>query len=604
MVRYSPNEMFYRYPSGAVKQGETIKFNIEILREIFVHSVFLVLTKDGEDKVRYKMDWTDLNLGYDVFTLSITPGDIGLYFYYFEIDISDGSLYVGKNYLNKSRISVKDAAQFQLTIYDKNLKTPEWFKGGTMYHIFVDRFYRVKDTFIRDDVVFHSNWDDTPVFEPVNGKILNNDFFGGSLYGVIEKLDYLVSLNVTVIYLSPVFTANSNHKYDTGDYMNVDEMFGGNKALKQLIEECKKKNIKIILDGVFNHTGDDSIYFNKYGRYPGLGAYQSGESEYFSWYNFINFPDVYESWWGIETLPQTNENNKDYQEFITGKNGVVRKWVKEGIGGFRLDVVDELPDFFVEKIKAAQTAEKKDSILIGEVWEDASSKTAYGLRRKYLLGYELDSVMNYPLKSGILEFIKHGNSNAISSVMNLILDNYPKPVTDCLMNITGTHDTIRMITALATEQTLCSREDKAKFRLSETDYIAGVRKVKLASLLQFTLPGVPCIYYGDEIGMQGFEDPFNRGSFEWGRENKDLLYWYRFLGTLRKNKVFKDGGYREIYSDNGVFIFERFKGKKSVIIGVNCSSNTYKLETNKNFKKNKEKKILKLAPNGYIILPV
>lgn len=604
MVKFSPNFACYKYPLGAVKQGELIEFNIEISRDIFPLSVFLILTKDGEDQVRYKMNWIDLKFGFDVYNVNIKPFDLGLYFYHFEIQIfNKTTINVGRNYLNKERLSIKDITEFELTIYDKNFITPKWFKGGIMYHIFVDRFFRAGKTFIRDDIYFHENWDEIPLYEPVNGKILNNDFFGGNLYGIIEKLDYLKTLNVSIIYLSPVFKANSNHKYDTGDYMNVDEMFGGNEALKKLINECDKRNMKIILDGVFNHTGDNSIYFNKYGKFNNLGAYQSRESEYYNWYSFFDYPNGYESWWGIETLPRLNGYNESYQEFITGKNGVVRRWLKDGIGGFRLDVVDEIADFFVKKIRQTAKDENPDSILIGEVWEDASNKTSYDKRREYFLGFELDTVMNYPLKNGILEFIKHGNSAALSSAVNLILDHYPKEAVDCLMNITGTHDTARMLTVLATDKVFYNRAEKAGFSLNENDLKNGIKKVKLASLLQFTLPGVPCIYYGDEIGMQGFEDPFNRRTFNWGNINKQLLEWYGFLGRLRKDPIFKEGNYREIYSSDGVFIFERFLNKKRIIIGVNLKENPVTLKVRGKYKilNFEQKKDLVLNPDGYII---
>lgn len=604
MVKYIPNLTRYKSPFGAVKQGEEVEFNIEISRETSVAGVFLVLRKDGEDEVRYKMNWVNLYLDCDIFTVSVKPFDLGLYFYYFEIQIPQNVIKVGRNYLNEERLSVKYATEFQLTVYDKNFKTPEWFKGGVMYQIFVDRFNRKGDTPVRSDIYFHENWNDSPLYQPVDGKILNNDFFGGNLYGIIEKLDYLKSLNVSVIYLSPVFKAYSNHKYDTGDYMNVDEMFGGNEALKKLIKACDKKNIRIILDGVFNHTGDDSIYFNKYGKYESLGAFQSVDSEYFKWYNFLNYPESYESWWGIDTLPRVNSENESYRKFITGKSGVIKKWMNEGISGFRLDVVDEISDDFVKDIRKSLKEENKDGILIGEVWEDASSKISYDKRREYFLGFELDSVMNYPLKNGILEFVKNGNSAAVSRAVNLILDNYPKEVVDCLMNITGTHDTIRMLTFLSTENFFSSRDEKASFYLSEEDYCNGIKKVKLASLLQFTLPGVPCIYYGDEIGMQGFEDPFNRATFNRSNENKELLEWYGFLGRLRKNTVFKDGSYKELYSENGVFIFMRFAGKERIIVGVNAGKDEFVFKTDKKYKilNFGQKNGFTIESNGCIVL--
>jgi len=578
MIRYNPNDENYKFPKGAVRQGETIKFNIEVSRETFVTKVDFVLSYDGEYAVKYKMDWTGLRCGHDIFSIEIKLDRIGLCWYYFEVAFTNNVLRVGKNFLNKAEICENEVTEFQLTIFDKNLKTPDWFKKGLMYQIFVDRFYKSQDTFIREDIIFHENWNDEPNYKSVDGKILNNDFFGGNLFGVIEKLDYLKSLGVNIIYLNPVFEAASNHKYDTGNYMSVDKMFGGDEALFNLISECKKRKIKIILDGVFNHTGDDSIYFNKYGRYKELGAYQSKDSKYRDWFNFIDYPRLYHSWWGIETLPETNKNNEEFTGFITGKDGVIDYWIKKGIAGFRLDVVDELPDFFVEKIREAIKKADKNSILIGEVWEDASNKISYHMRRKYFLGFELDGVMNYPLKKAIIEFTKNGNNQFLSSTLNVLVDHYPKDVLDCCMNILGTHDTVRIITALATNQNLLTKDEKARFYLEEKEYDNGKKMLKIASLLKFTLPGVPCIYYGDEIETEGYEDPFNRKTFKWHKLGCEINLWYKGLGALRKNKVFFGGGYSEVYSEDGIFIFKRFNQNKEVYIGVNCGKSQIELE--------------------------
>lgn len=183
----------------------------------------------------------------------------------------------------------------------------------------------------------------------------NNRFYGGTLLGIIDKLEYIRSLGVDTIYLSPIFDAASNHKYDTADYMSVDSMFGGEKAFKALIKKAHEYGIGIILDGVFNHTGSDSIYFNKYGHYKTLGAYQSKKSKYYSWYDFKNYPDEYTAWWGIDILPRIHPDKPDCRKYFVGKDGVIAKYASMGIDGFRLDVADELSDDFIAEIKGVPT---------------------------------------------------------------------------------------------------------------------------------------------------------------------------------------------------------------------------------------------------------
>ena len=471
---------------------------------------------------------------------------------------------------------------FQLTVYDKDYSVPKWLYGGVIYQIFPDRFCRgEQNKTISKDKVLHDNWLDTPVYTPnEKGKIVNNDFFGGDFKGIISKIPYLKSLGVTAIYLNPIFKAFSNHRYDTGNYMEIDPLLGTEEDFKNLISSCEKAGIKIILDGVFNHTGDDSIYFNKYGNYPSLGAYQSNKSPYYKWYDFIDYPEDYNSWWGILTLPCVNENNKDFINYITGIDGVIEHYTKLGVGGWRLDVVDELPAKFVRKIRKAVKRNCKNATIIGEVWEDASNKIAYGVRREYFQGKELDSVMNYPLKNAILNFVKSKDCALLSYTIKEQIDHYPKKVLDNLMNILSTHDTVRLITAL------CGADmtGKTKGEMSETVIPENLMpeaefSVKVASLLQYTLCGVPSVYYGDEIGMQGYADPLNRRCYPWGNENHELLRWYAFLGKLRADyDAFSVGDYSEIYLKGGVVVFSRKATKSEVLVAINISGNQIALE--------------------------
>ncbi len=570
MVFYNPLDSYYKSQVGAVRENRVITFRVKGS----FNSVVFVYAKDGDNQQNY----LELTKKEDCFECSLSFKR-GLYFYYFQIDNQNKYISLSTNYNGEL---VDKINHFQLTVYDKNYRVPEWIKGGIIYQIFPDRFnigYPKKQ--IEYGKILHSDLEDVPNFLPDQyGEVLNNDFFGGNLQGIVEKLDYLASLGVTVIYLNPIFKAYSNHRYDTGDYMQIDPLLGDIKDFINLVQSAKEKGIKIVLDGVFNHTGADSLYFNKFGNYDSIGAYQSKNSKYYNWYTFNDFPNQYEAWWGIKTLPAINESDNNFIEFVTGENGVLSHYTRLGIAGWRLDVVDELPGFFVKKIRSAVKKVDKDAIIIGEVWEDASNKISYGVRREYFQGYELDSVMNYPLKNAIIEFVNTNNIKKLIYTIKEQIDHYPNIVLHSLMNIISTHDTFRLLSALSDFDI----KDKTKtelssVRISNGEFSKVLLKVKTATLLQYTLPGVPSIYYGEEAGMEGYMDPLNRRFFPWGNENNDILSWYKVLGGLRSNySVFSDGEFNEIYSSNGTLIFMRANNEQEVLVAINLSDKQYQLD--------------------------
>ena len=329
----------------------------------------------------------------------------------------------------------------------------------------------------------------------------------------------------------------------------------------------------MILDGVFNHTGADSIYFNRYGNYASVGAYQSKDSPYAEWYEFFDYPDGYSAWWGIRTLPAIRKDCKAFQQFIAGENGVLSEY---DAGGWRLDVADELSSDFVRQIRSAIKEKNPENLLIGEVWEDAAEKIAYGERKPYFCGEELDSVTNYPLKDAVIRFVKYGDAQALSRTMARVIDHYPKCCLDVLMNILDTHDTARILSVLGSESMPQSKAEAADRKLTAAERALAVCRLKKAVLLQFTLPGVPCVYYGDEIGMEGFGDPFNRRCFPWGEEDEEILSWYRRIAELRSEIfVFACGTYREVFSDAFCFVFERRTAGRAVTAAVNNGDRTY-----------------------------
>ena len=567
-IYYNPLDPACKSVLGGVRQNES--FTIRIFGKSDEPCIF-VLQRDGCEAQSLHMQ--NISGGWE---LQLSFSEPGLYFYWFRLGGRRAALGEDRN----AEFS-DSASAYQILVYRECFATPAWFKGGIMYQIFPDRFFKSGEILAEKGKWLHRDWHETPEFRPnEKGKILNNDFFGGNFRGILKKLDYLQSLHVTVIYLNPIFRAFSNHRYDTGDYMQLDPMLGSEEDFSALVSECGKRGIRLILDGVFNHTGDDSRYFNKYGTYDEIGAYQSKDSKYYSWYNFRHFPDKYDSWWGIDVLPAVNENCPSYIDFITGENGVLRRWMKYPLGGFRLDVADELPDEFIAKIRSAVKSANGDAVVIGEVWEDASNKIAYSTRRKYFQGEELDSVMNYPLKDAIINFVVSGNTSLLRRTVGMLLDHYPKCVLDSLMNILGTHDTVRVLTALGG---VCAynKEEMAVLKLSAEQRAVATERLKIAAILLYTFFGVPCIYYGDEIGMEGYSDPFCRKPFAWDLIDEDILSHYRWLGELRSRyTVFRDGDYRELYHDDNCIVFERRKGKEAVITVANLGNNKYTLRFN------------------------
>ncbi len=593
---YDPLNRACKSRKGAVARGSAITFRVLKTESNENLPCRFRFRRDGADCVEYEMEAEE-----NGWALTLRLNEVGLYFYDFRI----GDRFLGRGDLRRG-ILTDSPESWQLTVYREDYRTPQWIKGGVMYQIFPDRFYKSGNLPVSEHKILRNDWGGQPRFRKNEfGKVPNNDFFGGNLNGIREKLGYLSSLGVNVVYLNPIFEAHSNHRYDTGDYMKIDGLLGSEADFRALTEDAEKLGIKIVLDGVFNHTGDDSRYFNKYGRYDSIGAYQSKSSPYFEWYRFSQFPDCYESWWGIEILPAVNEHSISYQNFIFGKDGVLKKWLQNGAGGYRLDVADELPDFFLEKLRNSIKEEDPDAVIIGEVWEDASNKIAYDERRKYLQGAELDSVMNYPLKDAVIDYILSGNLKSLRETVAMLLDNYPKQTVDCLMNILGTHDTSRILTVLG-GRPCADKEEMSVTMLSPEERAEGKKRLKAAALLQFTLPGIPCIYYGDENGMEGYCDPFCRGCFRWDQRDTELYEFYRVLGEIRRgvfSEVFAEGEYREIFADRKCFVFERYTKSKSVYIYVNRSFDRYDVETVGTYAElltgNDYTDILPIAANSY-----
>ena len=473
---------------------------------------------------------------YDVFEGQFSIPCPGLFFYYFVIDTQGGSFRLFKQ---GDDTNMEAGDLWQLSCIPADFTTPDWAKGATIYQVFPDRFYasgRADVTGKLKPYTIHKNWYDEVDWKPTpDGQVLNNDFFGGNFRGITEKMDYIAGLGVTILYLNPISKSFSSHRYDTGDYKTPDPLLGTEADFAALCDAAHARGIRVILDGVYSHTGSNSLYFNREGAFPSVGAYNSKESPYYSWYTFYNWPNVYHSWWDFDTLPTVNKMDPAFVRYIiTDEDSVLAHWLRLGADGYRLDVADELPDEFIKLLRNRIKELNPDALLLGEVWEDASNKCAYGKRRTYFTGGELDSVMNYPFRTAIVNFVKNldGGRGFKETVMS-IMENYPPQVAACNMNLLGTHDTTRILTALVDDFD-GSREEKAKRHLSRNQLPVAVERLQMASFLQYTLPGSPSLYYADEAGMEGYRDPFNRRTYPWGREDPELLAHFRRLGQLRK----------------------------------------------------------------------
>ena len=468
--------------------------------------------------------------------------------------------------------------RWQLTVYDGRGHTPEWFGSGVSYQIFPDRFCRSRipdPAGMVGERTVHENWQDTPDFLPdEQGEIRNRDFFGGDLPGITGKLDYLKGLGVTTVYLNPIFEAASNHRYNTADYLAIDPMLGKEEDFQTLCREAHKRGMRILLDGVFNHTGSVSRYFNADGSYPDVGAAQSAQSPYYNWYHFSRWPAEYDAWWGIKTLPAVEENHPDYREFIFGgRDSVVRHWLRCGADGWRLDVADELPDDFIAQLRCAMEGEKSDALLIGEVWEDGSNKIAYDRRRRYLLGSETHGLMNYPFRTAALQWLCGGDASDFRESMETLRENYPPDAYYSAMNFLSTHDTPRILTLLGGEPVPEDKPGRAAARLSPAGYELARRRLMVGAMLLYAFPGSPTVYYGDEAGVQGYEDPLNRRTYPWGQEDERLLAWYRKLGALRCSRPsLQQGGISYPLAAGGGLAVRRCCGSEVTVAVMNAGA--------------------------------
>ena len=515
---------YFKQPFGAVRAGQSVHLSLCIPEELGYVDPHLVLQKEGkyDVPVHYRMKFDGQTPHQNHFSVDVTLNDVGLYFYYFDLYTDFRRIVRGPD--NCGVVSWQEGESWQITVYEADFETPDPIKGKVFYQIFPDRFCEGVENkpMPFPDRLYQADKHAEPFWQPNEvGGHLNEDYFGGDLKGIQMKLPYLHKMGVDYLYLNPIFEAHSNHRYNTADYLNVDPLLGTNEDFETLCAEARKYGIGIVLDGVFSHTGSDSRYFNREGRY--------------------------------------------------GEGGVIDTWLRRGAAGFRLDVADELPDEFIEKVRTAVKRVGPDKFLLGEVWEDATTKFGFDKRRTYLLGKGLDSVMNYPFKNAVLGFVCGRDAGQTMTDILSICEHYPAPALDTALNFLSTHDTERALTVIADEPANGRGREWQSGRCVTGDaYEEGMLKLRMAYAIIYTLPGVPCLYYGDEIGMQGYRDPFNRGFYCWDSHEERLKPVLAQLAQLRHTcEAFRTGELRVLRAEGGVLHYQRIGEFEAAEIIVN-----------------------------------
>lgn len=595
MIKF--NALTDKKPTGAAVKNKSITFSF--YADEPVKSLRIVVRNHKDKVVSYPFVYQNSNMYFCEFSLP----ESGIYYYRFELDCDYGTKFIGRD--DDYNAIIQDwSPEFQLTVTDYEEKCK--FNGGVIYHIFVDRFYKSDKKpidFTKKGTL--KSWNEDVEIQDESGNYFADDFFGGNLYGIIEKLDYFAKLKITHLYLSPIFQSFSNHRYDTADYNHVDELLGGDEAFDLLIQKAKKKGIGIILDGVFNHSGADSKYFNRFATYKEKGAYQSQKSKYYDWYTFTNFPEEYNCWWGMTCVPTFNKDSSGFKKFLFGSKSPVIKWTKKGISGWRLDVVDELPINFMNQLNKTIRKANKNAIIIGEVWEDASVKESYSELRPYFTANQLDGVMNYVYKECIIDYILTNDLTKVRRELIRIVNNYPQNVLNNCMTLLDSHDTVRILNRLSgIDVNDTTKKQRKEIIIKGEIKSIALERVKMAVILHFTLAGTPTIYYGDEIGMQGFEDPLNRRPFDWENINQDLLEFYEKVSKIRsKYKEIFMSTMVVIYDDNNL-IYERkgSNGTIRVVINNNDYATKYNINAKSIFKNQKICESDLISAHSYDIL--
>ena len=551
-------------PVKHFNDGNEYKVKIKIpMFEGWIEDVKFITIRKGMVS-SFGLDFVGNKDGCAYFEKNIFLENGNLYHYYFSY-LANGiyNVFV-KNYI----LGMED--DWQLSV---NYDAPDWAKGANVYHIFVDRFNRGSKSplVVMPRRNIHLNWDEDIQVGPDKDGIWNNDFYGGDLLGIIDKLDYLKDLGIDILYLSPISMSQSNHRYDTGDYETVDPYAGSNDDLRLLCKKSHEKGMRIVLDCVFNHTGNDSKYFNEFGSYDTLGAYQSKESPYYKFYKKIN--GMIDYWWEFKNLPVCDKNSPEWKEYVCGVGGIIDQLFAMGIDGIRLDVADELSDDFIKEIRNAVLRNKKDGLIIGEVWENPMH-----MGRNYM--EYMNSVMDYQIMDALIRYFKYGDTYKLDGVIRSLNNDYPDSTRNTLMNSTSTHDISRLINIFGSDEFNyyakwawdLKNEDPfycQKVMLTPDEYAQADMVSRAYTLALAYMPGMFTVFYGDEIGMQGLGNLANRRTFPKNGGDKERLMWFRELLLSRKKVEAIREGKLKLYELNKKYMmFERKSRDETALVTV------------------------------------
>ena len=646
-IYFNSQDSDYKSEFGAIATGESCTFAIDSGDDIL--SAVLVIKGVGS----FPMTAEDTEDG-QRWTCSASVNHIGEYDYYFALSNGAGIVIYGDDdgYYGVGKVTdLANVLPYDLVVYKSGYETPDWMKKAVIYQIFPDRFFdgdesnNQAQTTARGDVQYEyvNNWylwPENPEQEQMNPGSYpdeaysgdgqwSNEIYGGDLQGIIEKVDYLKALGVNVIYLNPVFSSISNHRYDACDYTEIDPILGTMGDFEELVAVAEANDMQIILDGVFNHVSDDSVYFDRYYKFLGtsekIGAYpywayvydymaENGASRadaevaakaYFSenygitdysyteWFEVYSTPMSgavdsvglragksvysYDGWWGYDSMPIIYATNgSEYQtgnwaeEIIYNEDGtsVTQYWISKGNDGWRLDVANEVSDETWQKFRdSVKAMNDGEVVIIGEIWDDAT---------KYLLGDMYDSVMNYMFRNAVTAFAMGASSEQTTKELEKLRERYPEEAFYAMMNLVGSHDTSRILSFL--DGIGDDRTDKTPsgaYPTYETTSDLAKNRQFLVAFLQFTYPGAPTIYYGDELGMVGSDDPDDRRAMEWGKGNQELVEWYATMAAIRAQyPALSTGAIQPIdLGSSNLLAYTRSEGDvELIVIGNNSSS--------------------------------
>ncbi len=608
-LRFDSRSAAHKQPFGAVVAGTPLHF--AVTAKSGVTALTLVVEKrrfEGNQEVleyletaRVPMQKTSSAEG-ERWAASQRFDDVSIYGYWFEAQINGRPFVLhnnadsvhwtrekgtgGAGAVGDKPPALSTIRRFRQTVYAADFKVPAWAPDIVYYYIFPERFRNGDtrndpkpgvDRFHQGSVELHANWLDKP-WRPGSGDgsdaLHNNDFFGGDLAGIIDKLGYIKELGANTLYLTPIFKAVSNHKYDTADYQVVDPAFGSNADFERLTQEAAKRGMRVILDTSLNHSGSDSLYFDRYGNFKSGGAFEGSriraDSPYASWYSFnpaASDPErQYRGWVNIPGLPEFNKASPGWRDFAYRSPGsVTRQWLDRGAAGWRMDVAPWVSDDFWREWRAVVKAQKSDALTVSEVWFDAS---------KYFLGDMFDATMNYIFRNAVQDYANGGKATAMTAQLEHLREAYPPQAHFAQMNLLSSHDQARALHVFGWHD---EKDSAATIALAKQRLLLGV-------FMQMTYPGAPTIYYGDEVGVTGGDDPDNRRTYPWadlgGKPDLELLVRFKQLTALRhQHAVLRRGSLEApLLVDEHVMVLARRLGTQWALTLTNNAEVTRRVE--------------------------